>query len=476
MRRAFVCLAMFAAVVCTCSGATAQTAPSRLVAESRQLLRDLVGINTAEPDGNTSVAATRVAEFLKAAGFPAADVQVIGSDARRGNLVARLRGRATGKPVVFLAHLDVVPALREDWTTDPYTLVEKDGFFYGRGTIDDKQFCATFAAAFAQMKREGFMPDRDLVLALTTGEELGADEASNGVMWLLKHHPALLDAAYVINGDAGGGGIAPDGKYIAYGVQAGEKLYADFTLEATHDGGHSSRPVAGNPIYRIAAALSRVETMALPLRTGPVTQGYLAFLATTESGRKAADLRAASATPPDAAALARLAAEDPGLNAQLRTTCVATQTTAGHAPNALPQRARANVNCRILPGETPVEIRAALVKAIDDPSVTVAQTAGVQNAPTVRLDPTVMALISRAAAAVWPGVPVIPVLEVGGTDGFFFRQRDVDVYGVNHFQRDEDARAHGKDERIGIRQFDEAARFSYELARIIGRTPEPVNP
>lgn len=467
MRRVFVTVGVLAAVFGQVAPSPAQVVPPSLVASSRQLLRDLIGIDTAEPDGNTTTAATRVADVLKAAGFPAEDVQVIGADARRGNVVARLRGRGTGKPVLFLAHLDVVPAMREDWTTDPYTLVEKDGYYYGRGTTDDKQFCAIFAAVFAQLKREGFVPDRDLVLALTTGEEGGADETTNGVMWLLKHHRSLIDAAYVVNGDAGGGGIASDGRYLGYGVQAGEKLYADFTLEATHDGGHSSRPVKGNPIYRLVRALSRVETLALPLKVGPVTQPFLAFLATVESGQKAADLRAVAATPPDSAAMARLADEDPSLNAQLRTTCVATQASAGHAPNALPQRARANVNCRILPGETPAQIRAALVKAIDDASVTVTQTAGVQKAPPVRLDPAVMALITRAAGAVWPGVPVVPVLEAGGTDGLFFRELGIDVYGVNHFERDEDKRAHGKDERIGIKQFDEAARFGYVLARIV---------
>ena len=469
MRRVFIPIGVLAAVFCHVGPLPAQTAPPSLIESSRQLLRDLVSINTAEPDGNTTAAAGRVADFLKAAGFPPADVQVIGTDARRGNLIARLRGRGTGKPVLFLAHLDVVPALREDWTTEPYTLVEKDGYYYGRGTVDDKQFCAIFAAVFAQLKREGFVPDRDLVLALTTGEETGSNEATNGVMWLLKHHRSMLDAAYVVNGDAGGGGIASDGRYLGFGVQAGEKLYADFTLEATHEGGHSSRPVKGNPIYRIVRALSRVETMTLPLKVGPVTQPLFAFMAKVETGRKASDLRAAAASPPDTAALARLADEDPSLNAQLSTTFVATQMTAGHAPNALPQRARATVNCRILPGETPAERRAALVNAIDDPAVSVAQTAGPPNAPPVRLDPAVMALITRAAGAVWPGVPVVPVLEVGGTDGFFFRELGIDVYGVNHFERDEDKRAHGKDERIGIKQFDEAAKFSYELAKIVSR-------
>ena len=451
------------------AAARAQEAPSPLVETSRQLLGDLVAIDTSAPGGSTTPAAHRIASFLRDAGFAAEDVRVLGASERLGNVVARLRGRGTARPVLFLAHLDVVPASANDWTTDPFALVEKDGYLYGRGTIDDKQFCAIFAAVFAQLKREGFVPDGDLILALTAGEESGSDPQTNGVMWLLREHRALVDAAYVINGDAGGGGIGDDGRYLAFGVQAGEKLYADFTLEATHAGGHSSRPVSGNPIYRLARALARIDALELPLRVTDVSRPLLALLATTAQGSKAADLRAAAAVPPDLAAVARLAAVDPSLNAQLRTTCVATQLDAGHAPNALPQRARANVNCRILPGDTPEGIEAALAGAIADPEMRITHTTG-QPAPVgVRLDPAVMTLIERAAAAVWPGVPVIPVLEVGGTDGFYFRQAGIDVYGVNHFQREEDARAHGRDERIGVRQFGEAARFSYELARIVGR-------
>ena len=452
---------------CAAEPVQAQSGSAAVVEVSRQLLRDLIAIDTSEPKGSTAPAAERAARELRAAGFPAEDVQVVGIDARRGNLVARLRGSGPGKPVLFLAHLDVVPALRDDWTTDPFTLVEKDGYYYGRGTTDDKQFAAIFTAAFARLKRDGVVPARDLVLALTAGEETGSNPATNGVMWLLRENPLVRDAAFVINGDAGGGGIAPDGRYLAFGVQAGEKLYADFTLEVTSAGGHSSRPVKDNAIYRLARALQGIEGLALPLAVTDVVRPLLTFLATTETGAKAADLRAAAATPPDPDALARLADGDPGLNAQLRTTCVATQAAAGHAPNALPQRARANVNCRILPGDTPAAVRAALVRAVADEAVSVTQAAGEPDGPSVRLDPAVMALITRASGEIWPGVPVIPVLEVGGTDGFFFRRLGIDVYGVNHFQRDEDNRAHGKDERIGVRQFDEAARFGYALARIL---------
>jgi acetylornithine deacetylase/succinyl-diaminopimelate desuccinylase-like protein len=449
--------------------ALAQGASAALVSDARQLLRELVAIDTSEPGGSTTPAAERVRSYLLEAGYAAEDVVVVGSGPRRGNLVARLRGRGAGKPVLFLAHLDVVPALREDWTTDPFSLVEKDGFYYGRGTTDDKQFCAIFAAVFAQLKRDGVVPARDLVLALTAGEETGADAETNGVLWLLRNRRALIDAAYVINGDAAGGGIDTRGRYIGFGVQAAEKLYADFTLEATHPGGHSSRVVPENPIYAVARALTRIETLRFPFKVNDITRAFFAFLATTESGSRAADLKAIAAAVPDPAAMARIADADPSLNAQLRTTCVATQTSAGHAPNALPQRARAIVNCRVFPGETPEDVKAALVRAIDDPTVSVAHTSGVQSSPQPRVDPDVLRLITQASQATWPGVPVVPVLEVGATDGLHLRLAGYDVYGLNHFQRDEDARAHGRDERIGIRQFDESARFSYTLATLVGR-------
>jgi acetylornithine deacetylase/succinyl-diaminopimelate desuccinylase-like protein len=467
--RGLIALFSFVSFVAAPASVPAQPLPAGLVDSARQLLADLVAIDTSEPAGSTTPAAERVAEYLKKAGFPSEDVRVLGAEARRGNLVARLRGRGTAKPILFLAHLDVVAAAREDWTTNPYELVEKDGYLYGRGTTDDKQFCAIFAAVFAQLKHEGVVPAGDLILALTAGEETGSDPARNGAMWLLANHRPLIDAAYVINGDAGGGGIDEDGRYQGFGVQAGEKLYADFTLETTHEGGHSSRPVKENPIYRLSAALGRVEQMALPLRVTEVSRPLLALLATTEKGAKAADLQKAAVVPPDMAAVARLAGTDPSLNAQLRTTCVATQVTAGHAPNALPQRARANVNCRILPGDGVEMVKAAIVKAVNDPAIAVTHSSGNPAPAPVRLDPAVMDHISHAAAVVWPGVPTIPVLEVGGTDGFYFRLLGIDVYGVNHFQRDEDARAHGRDERIGVKQFAEAAHFSYSLMQILGR-------
>ena len=438
----------------------------RLLADARLLLRDLVAIDTSEPDGSTTPAAERIAAFLRDAGFAKEDVTVIGADGRRGNVIARVRGSGGGRPVLFLAHLDVVPAAREDWTVDPFVLTERDGYLYGRGTTDDKQFCAIWAAAFAALKRAGARPARDVILALTAGEEQGQDENTNGVSWLLANHRALIDAEFALNGDAGRGWIK-DGRYQIYGVQAAEKVYVDFQLEVTNPGGHSSRPVPDNAIYRLARALQRVETLKFPMRLNDVTRTFFTALGGRETGTRAADLRGAANVPPDGAALERLAS-DPTYNSQLRTTCVATTVNAGHAPNALPQRARANVNCRLLPDERAEAVQAALIGAIADPEVKVTVSYGpTAPPPPVVLDPAVMALVSKAAAVVWPGVPVTPVMEVGGTDGTSLRRAGIPTYGLNHFEADEDMRAHGKDERIGIKQFEEAARFGLELAKVV---------
>lgn len=438
-----------------------------MLADARALLRDLVAIDTSAPNGSTTPAAERAAAHLRAAGLPTADVQVIGPDDRHRNLVARLRGRGKGRPVLFLAHLDTVPAARQDWTVDPFALTERDGYYYGRGTSDDKQFCAIWTAVFARLVREGFVPDRDLVLALTAGEEQGAGPA-NGVQWLLAEHPELVDAEYVLNGDAGGGAIE-DGRYVLFGVQAAEKVYVDFTLEVTNPGGHSSRPVPDNAIYDLSRALGRVEALEFPVRLNDVTRPFFERMAAIGKGPRAEALRGVLADPPVAAAVERLSAE-PYLNAVMRTTCVATQLDAGHAPNALPQRARANVNCRMLPGDTVEAVSDALKAAVADADVHVTVAiADVKPAPPVQLDAALLALIEGAANAVWPGVPVVPVMETGGTDGVFFRERGTLVYGLNHFENPNDSRAHGRDERIGVKQFDEAARFGYELTRRVGR-------
>jgi acetylornithine deacetylase/succinyl-diaminopimelate desuccinylase-like protein len=453
-------------LTCLVPVATYGQAPSPPVADARAILRELVGIDTAEPQGNTTVAAERLAARLRAAGFSEEDVKVIGPDARHGNLVARLRGRGTARPVLFLAHLDVVAAAREDWSVDPFTLTEQGGYYYGRGTTDDKVFCAIWTAVFIELKRQNVVPAGDLILALTAGEEGGRGNTFNGVRWLLEQHRLLIDAAYCINGDAGGG-TYKDSKHQSFGIQTEEKTYVDFALEVVNAGGHSSRPVKDNAIYRLARALTRIDDgLVLPVTFSETTRTYLTKMAALESPALGADLRAVLASPPDPAALARIN-NDPGYNALLRTTCVATQVAGGHAPNALPQRASANINCRLLPGDGADDIRLAIEKVINDPQVTIRTAVAAGRSPAPQsIDPVVFGLLETAAHRVWPAVPVMPMMETGGTDGKELRLAGIPAYGVNHFEADEDHRAHGRDERIRIDHFDDAARFGLETAKL----------
>jgi len=447
-------------------GATASLTKPQLLDIATDIFRELIATNTADPNGNTTKAAESLAARLKQAGYGDNDVKVLGPDDRHGNLVARLRGSGTARPILFLAHLDVVPAAREDWSVDPFVLTEKDGYYYGRGTTDDKQFAAIWAAAFIEAKRTGFVPNRDLILALTGGEEGGVGDL-NGVNFLLSHHRDLVDAEYVINGDAGGGSIK-NGRNVSFGVQAAEKVYMDVTLEITNPGGHSSLPVKDNAIYRLARALGRVEELTFPIRLNDVTRAYFEKRGAVESGAIGDAMRALAVGKADAMAIARLTA-DPINNSMMRTTCVATTVAAGHAPNALPQRAKANVNCRMLPDDEPEAVLAALKKAIADPAVAVTQAAARKPVPpTQTLHSGAIAVIGAAAAAVWPGVPLIPLMEPGGTDGVFFRSLGIPAFGVNHFGPDDDVRAHGRDERIGVHEFEDAVRFGYAAVRIAG--------
>ncbi|HKN21751.1 MAG TPA: M20/M25/M40 family metallo-hydrolase, partial [Terracidiphilus sp.] len=337
---------------------------------TRQLAHDifkqLIEINTTDSVGSTTVAAEAMAQRLRDAGFPAADVVVLGPNARKGNMVARLRGTGVHKPVLLIGHLDVVEARREDWTTDPFQFVERDAYYYGRGTQDMKSGDAIWVTTLIRFKREGYEPDRDLILALTADEEGGQ---SNGVDWLLKNHRDLVDAEFVLNAD-GGGVDTVKGKPLIVEMDATEKLYADYQLTVTNPGGHSSLPVPDNAIYHLADGLGRVERYQFPFELNAVTRAFFERTAGVENGQTAADMRAILKSPPDGAAIARLSA-DPLWNATMRTTCVATRLAAGHANNALPQMARANVNCRILPGHSREEVRQTLIKVLADPKIEV---------------------------------------------------------------------------------------------------------
>jgi acetylornithine deacetylase/succinyl-diaminopimelate desuccinylase-like protein len=434
----------------------------------RDILRELIETDTTHEHGTTTKAAEAMARRLLAAGLPAADVQVIApKESPNANLVARLRGSGQRRPILLLAHLDVVEARKEDWSLDPFTLTEKDGYFYGRGAYDIKDGAAILIATLVRLKQEQLVPDRDIVVALTAGEESGGDY--NGLSWLLKEHRDLIDAAYCINMDAGDPQIQ-DGKRIARTVQASEKVVLSLALEATSPGGHSSMPKPDNPIYRLAAGLGRLAAHSFPVRLNEVSRAYLERMAplVADAG-VAADLRAVAATPSDASAASRLSASA-WYNAQLRTTCVATEIEGGHAENALPQRARAIVNCRMLPDEAPAEVEATARRVVADEQIHVSVFSPADPGPTSPLAPEVMEPIERVTAKLWPGVPVIPVMETGATDGKFLRAAGIPTYGVSGVFIDvDDDRAHGRDERIGVRDFYDGLEYIHALVVALTR-------
>ena len=449
------------------NGAAAQSlAPHQQLA--RDIYKELIEINTTHSAGDTTAAAEAMAARFRAAGFQAGDIFVGGPHPRKGNLVVRYRGRAATslKPILLLAHLDVVEARKEDWSPDldPFRFIEKDGYFYGRGTADDKAMAAIFVANLIRMKQQGLVPARDIVLALTADEE-GGDH--NGVQWLLANHRALVDAELGLN--EGGGGQSRAGRRIANRVQASEKVYVDYTLEATNKGGHSSQPQPENAIYELADALARIGKFAFPVNLNEVTRTYFDRMAGIEQGQGAADFKALAQPAPDAAAVARVSAV-PLYNAMLRTTCVATMVDAGHAPNALPQRAVANVNCRILPGEDPEAVRQTLVHVIENPKITVTPVAAARPSPPSPLTAEVMQAITRVTEEMWPGVPVIPFMSTGATDGLYFRQAGIPIYGVSGLFGDmDDVRAHGRDERMGVKEFFDGQEFLWWLVGALTR-------
>jgi len=453
------------------AAATVDDATRRL---SREILEELIGINTTDSIGSTTAAANAMAKRLLDAGFPPVDVKVLGPNDRKGNMVARLHGSGAAglKPILMIGHLDVVEARRADWTTDPFRLIEKDGYFYGRGTQDMKSSDVALVTAFIRLRGEGFRPNRDLIVALTADEEGGK---SNGVDWLLKNHRELIDAAFVLNADSGGVTTA-NGKPVNVDVEACEKLYADFQLTVTNPGGHSSLPVPDNAIYHLADALSRLEHTQFPLELNAVTRTYFERRAPLEPAQTKADMNAILHNPPDADAVARLD-KDPRYHYTLRTTCVATRLNAGHANNALPQTAQANVNCRILPGHSREEVRQRLIEIFADPKVEVRYDdngALADRAPAakgfdpVMPPPEVLRPLERVAAEMWPGVPVIPEMETGASDSVHTIAAGIPSYGINGLAIDQDdVRAHGKDERVRVGAFYDGVEFYYRYLKAL---------
>jgi acetylornithine deacetylase/succinyl-diaminopimelate desuccinylase-like protein len=434
---------------------------------SRDIFQELIEINTTDSVGNTTVAAEAMAKRLLDAGFPASDVKVLGPNSRKGNLIARLHGTGAHKPILFICHTDVVEARREDWSLDPFKFTERDGYFYGRGTEDIKEGDAILVATFIRFKREGYRPDRDLILALTADEEGGP---SNGVDWLLKNHRDLIDAEYILNPDAGTFQM-DQGKRLVVGIQASEKLYADFQLEVHNKGGHSSLPRPDNAIYQLADGLTRLEHYTFPFELNEVTRAYFAQQAEIVGGAEGADMKAILHTPADEGAIARLS-KTPFYNARLRTTCVATRLEAGHANNALPGFARAIVNCRILPGHTAEEIRQRLAKILAEPEIdlTFVDTGGLgpRSNPASPLRSDVMGALEKVTRQMWPGVPVIPVMDAGASDGVISRAAGIPTYGVPGVFIDlNDDRSHGRDERLPIALFYEGVDFYYQFVKAL---------
>ncbi len=431
---------------------------------AREIYQEMIQSKSGFTTGSTTPIAEAVAARLKAAGFPASDIFVGGAIPRKANVVVRYHGTGARKPLLLLAHIDVVEALREDWTVDPFTLLEKDGYFYGRGTMDDKAQAAVWIANLIRYRRESFQPDRDLIVALTADEEGGGPY--NGVDWLLKNKRALIASEYALN--EGGRGEMVDGKRVSNDVSLSEKTYADFRLEVRNKGGHSARPVPDNAIYHLAGALYRLSSFAFPFRINEVTRAYFQAMAKIEKGPLAADL--AKVAEGSQEAMRKVAAASPPMNAAMRTTCVATQLEGGHATNALPQLAAANVNCRVLPEDSVDDVLAALKKVVADDQVAVTIKTNEGRSPASPLRPDILKAIARIGDTMWPGVVTLPTMAVGGSDGRYLRVAGIPTYGVQGFFVDrDDVRAHGRDERMPVRSFYEGQTFLYELVKALSK-------
>jgi acetylornithine deacetylase/succinyl-diaminopimelate desuccinylase-like protein len=439
-------------------------------AESKRLAfdiyKELVEINTTTATGDTELAANAMATRLKAFGFGEDDVQVFKPAARKGNLVARLHGNGLRKPILLLAHLDVVPAKREDWSFDPFKLTEQDGYVYGRGASDDKFMAAAFVATLIRYKQEGYKPDRDIIVALETDEEI-LDADGVGIRWLLANHRDLIDAEFALN-EGGNVGLKA-GKPVRNSVQTSEKISISYQLEIKNRGGHSSLPTKDNAIYRLAAGLVRLSEFTFPLKLNDTTKAYFERAADWEGQQLAADIKSVVSGKPDPASLSivRLSV-NPVYNAQLRTTCVATMLEGGHAVNALPQMARAKVNCRVFPGEAVSEVKATLERVLADEQITVTQIGEPIISVPSALNQEIMDTIKKVTEEMWPGMPVVPSMSAGATDGSALRNAGIPTYGHSGLPGDiDDVRAHGKDERVLIKAFYEGLDYQYRLIKAL---------
>ncbi|MFL6574797.1 MAG: M20/M25/M40 family metallo-hydrolase [Burkholderiales bacterium] len=444
--------------------AVAQTPEQR---ELRDIYKELVEINTTDSVGSCTHAAEALKARLKAGGIPDSDLQLIVPPGapKKGNLVARYRGTGAKKPIMLLGHLDVVEAKREDWERDPFKLVEENGYFYGRGASDDKSMVAVFVANLIRYQREGYRPERDLILAATCDEELIPSKYS-GIEYLLKNHRNLIDAEFALN--EGASGLLDDkGGYVRMGIQAGEKVFQTYQLEVTNPGGHSSLPMKDNAIYHLAGGLARLGAFDFPFKLTGTTRLYFERMSKIEKGPMAADMAAILRNPPDPQAIARLSSSTAFNNATVRTTCVATMVDAGHATNALPQRARAIVNCRILPGEPVDEVTRTLVRVLADDKIKLTPTHQAVLSPPPPLTREILGPAEKVSTELWPGVPLVPTMSSGATDGRFTNNAGIPTYGLNGMFRDPDGGGiHGLNERIRVRSLYEGHEYLYRVVKL----------
>ncbi len=429
---------------------------------ARDMYEEMVSFRTVKGQNQTNAAQQALLERLHGAGFSADDAKVLRYDDQHGVLYARYKGDGSSgkKPILMIAHIDVVDALKEDWTQnlDPFALTEKDGYYYGRGSDDDKLGVASLVATFIRLKSEGFMPNRDLIFAVTSDEETGQET----IKWLIKNHRDMIDADFVLNADAGGGKLR-DGKAVAFAIQASEKVYLTFHLEVRNKGGHSSRPPRDNAIYQLSNALVRLENYTFPAVLNEVTQGYFREVAKISTGPEVADMKSVGSGKLDRQVVARLA-ESTHFNALLRTTCVATRLFAGHADNALPQLARATVNCRILPGLSPDDVEAKLVDIIADPEIKLSRDKEPTASPPSPLRDDVLGTVTSAVPARYPGIVLIPDMSTGATDGLYTRNAGLPTYGIAQaFHEPNDSRIHGQDERIRVEDFYGSLDFWHDV-------------
>ncbi len=461
--KAILCLICLLSLAASLPAQQALTPTQQL---ARDIFKELIEINTTDTSaGNVTTAAEAMAARTRAAGFPAEDVHVLGPVANKHNLVVRFRGRgpSQAKPILFIAHLDVVQALKQDWAPnlDPFKLNEVDGYFYGRGTTDIKEGDTFLVTNFIRLKQEGWTPSRVLILALTADEE-GGDH--NGIQWLIKNHRELIDAEYCVNTDAGDFEWQK-GKRLLLGMQTSEKNYVDFLLEVKSNGGHSSRPVKDNAIYHLAAGLNRLAGFDFPVELSDTTRAFFERTATLQEASAAADFRAVARNPNDAAAVARLS-QSSYFNALMRTTCVATRLEGGHANNALPQTARAIVNCRMLPADSLVQVENTLKKVLADDRITVTVVGDAVPAPASAVNPLIMRRLEELSAKLYGGIPVVPVMDAGASDGKYLRIGGIPTFGVPGVFTDvDDERAHGKDERLGVKDFYDGVEFYYQFIK-----------